>query len=1000
MPREFFILRFLPLILGVLTTFQPVWSFREVSSKHRAFPHQRLGPSSLAPNDKVFGPEIAPEVLADLERLRSQKNNESIAVEFSPRSGVSHSVAYMKMEVPGDSLEEKARIFLADYSNLFLKGRSTGELVHEKTRIDSFGAGHVDFLQYHEGLRVYGAALSVHFDSEENLVMVNGEFIPDLTLSNGNAKSVSLSEREALRKALRRLGPFPWKALEEGELCIYSRFPTKGAHHLAYRYDLIGQGFDSHHILFADAVDGGVLAFFPTAAYFDGSAAVFDPNPTQSGVVQRTLTDLDDSGLLRGPLITVLDEENPRVKSPNRTFNLNPNTEAFNQTSVYYYLTETRKRMRELGFDDQSAGTIPAITNAKDKQTGGEFNNAFFSFLSQGFVFGNGDGNVFQNLSRDFDVAAHEYGHFFDNFLINTEQTPPHTPRRSWGEAAGDTLAVIMLGDPNVGESTIPGEPFLRTVANTKRFPNDLANEEHLDGEIFGGANWDFMKLHGGGSVNLAAREEMARVMMAGIPHIAPANVQFNDILKAFVQGDMNRGGANVANLRQAYSMHGITEGGIQKIHEDRIKSEEPTSAKQLAGFQEIFDNIPVSGFLSDGFFADFYIRIPAGAAKLTVQTFIPGFFNQGDVILYAAPSDFTGPNEVYFSDVDFIPEVIEITNDSPIPLNRDSVWLIEVADIFDFTFSEVGLVATIEGGDGRVTQIFLNVPIEGRIASPEAQDLYVLEANAGQFIDVSAVKRGDNLLDPLVMIGNNLGQLLAFDDDSGGNENALISNFQIPSSGNYLIAVQSAITAQGPISFGDYRLQVTGASGPGPTPTPIPTPIPGGVPTLTPGVPRSGSIAASNVQAGAVSQSEALRVVVPNGVREMVIEARETPNAAGSIILQVRKGAPVGNTLDDYVGLGNRKSTVLVTPDSRVPLTPGEYFLLIFNLSSSPVDYQVTATFDTGGGGPTTDFDSDMNGKINAVDLVALMGSNPQDLKVFFEFATQWGGGTKEAGK
>lgn len=67
---------------------------------------------------------------------------------------------------------------------------------------------------------------------------------------------------------------------------------------------------------------------------------------------------------------------------------------------------------------------------------------------------------------------------------------------------------------------------------------------------------------------------------------------------------------------------------------------------------------------------------------------------------------------------------------------------------------------------------------------------------------------------------------------------------------------------------------------------------------------------------------------------------------------------------------------------------------------SNSPVDYQVTATFDTGGGGPPTEFDSDMNGKINAVDLLALMGSNPPDLKVFFEFASQWGGGTKGVGE
>ncbi|MCA9450609.1 MAG: hypothetical protein KC931_26035, partial [Candidatus Omnitrophica bacterium] len=358
---------------------------------------------------------------------------------MSPRSGLAHSVAYLKMNVPGATLEEKARNFLEDYSNLFLKGKSSEDLVYEKTRVDSFGGQHVDFLQYHQGLRVYGAAVTVHFDSADDLVMVNGEFAPDIELDGADAKATPLTEEETLRKALRRLGPFPWKQLEPAELVIYAKHQAKGGTYLAYRYDLIGNGFESHHILFADATNGEVLAFFPTAAYLDGTAMVYDPNPVQMpGVVQRTITDLDDSGLLRGPLNVVVDEENPRVQATDRNFNLNPSGEQFNQTSVYYYLTETRKRMRQLGFNDSSAGVIPAITNAKDKQTGGEFNNAFFTPLGQGFVFGNGDGTIFQNLSRDFDVATHEYGHFFDDFLINTESTPPHTPRRSWGEAAGD----------------------------------------------------------------------------------------------------------------------------------------------------------------------------------------------------------------------------------------------------------------------------------------------------------------------------------------------------------------------------------------------------------------------------------------------------------------------------------------------------------------------------------------------------------------------------------
>ncbi|MCA9411660.1 MAG: hypothetical protein KC944_10665 [Candidatus Omnitrophica bacterium] len=966
------------------------WGVHAPESKRHAFLNQGFGPSPLGAVQKSFNSNISAEVQADLDRLLAQKSNQALSYTLSSKSGLAHSVAHLKMKVPGANLEGKARAFLEDYSGLFLKGQSSENLVFEKIREDHFGSKHVDFLQYHQGLRVYGAGVTVHFDPDDNLVMVNGEFSPDIAIKASDAKAAPLSEGEALQKALRRLGPFPWRPVESGELVVYSKYPSKGGNYLAYRYELLGNGIGSHHILFVDAADGGVLAFFPTATYFDGTATVYDPNPAQSGLVQRTITDLDDSGLLRGPLNVVVDEENPRVQSANRNFNLDPGGEQFNQTSVYYYLTETRKKMRSLGFDDTSAGVLPVVTNAKDQQTGGEFNNAFFTPLSKGFVFGNGDGNVFQNLSRDFDVATHEFGHFFDDFLINTESTAPHTPRRAWGEAAGDTLAALVHGDPNVGESTIPGKSFLRTVDNTKRFPNDLMNEEHLDGEIFGGSNWDFMELTGGGSATQSARDEMARVMMAGIPHIPPANVQFSDILSAFVQGDMNRGGANVNNLRTAYNMHGITEGGIQKMLKEKIDTEEapPSNPKQSTGYQEIYDGVPVTGTLFEGFYADFYIRIPAGTTKLTAQTFVPGFFQQGDVVLYVAPSTFTGPGEVLFSDSDYIPETIEVPN----PLARDSVWLIEVADFIDGFYSEVGLIVTLEGAGGQITQIFLNTPINGRIDPADEQDIYYFQGTANQIVDISVTKRGDNTLDPLVALGNSFGNLLAYDDDNGGDNNARISGFTLPANDNYLIDVQSAFTDFGPTSLGDYTLLVSTGVAPGPTPTPIPTVVPGNAIPIADGVPVTGSIAASNPQAGAISQSNAYVITVPEGAEELVIETGEDPSPAGSLILQVRKNQPVGNTLDDYVGLGSRKSTVIVTPDSRVPLTAASYFILIFNRSTSPVNFQLVARIGRdGGGGMSGQFDADSNGVIDAVDLIAFVKGQPTDLNQLFAIASVW---------
>ncbi len=975
---------------------QSSWGMHQVPSKWKAFPNQQFGPSPLGSAGKSLIPEVSPEVQADLDRLRGQKSAENIVHEISLGTGLAHSVAYMKLEIPGATLEDKARIFLEDYSNLFLKGRSTENLVHEKTRVDSLGSQHVDFLQYHQGLRVYGAGLTAHFDPEDNLVMVNGEYIPRIDLDS-DLKTTALTEDEALYKSLRRLGPFPWKRMEPGELVVYAKYPGAKGNYLAYRYDLIGNGFGSHHILFADATDGTPLAFFPTAAYLDGTANVFEPNPVDNpNPVQRTITGLDDSGFLRGPLNVLVDEESPRVQSANREFLFDPSTEDFNQANVFYYLTETRRRLRELGFDDTSQGVIPVITNAKDKKTGGEFNNAFYSGISKGFVFGNGDGNLTQNLSRDFDVATHEFGHFFDDFLINTENTAPHTPRRAWGEACGDTVAISLHGGHLMGESTIPvpggGAKASRNLDNTKRFPGDLVNSEHLDGEILGGSNYDFIKLLGGGVETQAARDEMIRVLIAGIPHIPPANVQFSDILAAFVQGDMARtGGAHAQNLRTAFGMHGITEGGIQKIHQEKMDTEEPPDPKLFFGYQEIFEGIPITGTLSNGFFANFYVRLPPGSTLLTIETFAPRMPEVGDVSLFVAPANFA-PGQFYDSQIpNTVFETIGIIDAPPIFLNQDSVWLIEVREVFDFfSFSEVGLRVTIDSAEEGIVELEFNISKDGRIETKEDVDYYFFNGTQNQVIDLAVNKRGDNTLDPLIALANSQGQLIAFDDDTGGNGNSIISGFTLPANDNYLVAVQSAFTDFGPTSLGDYSILLSGGTAPGPTPTPPPAGE--GIP-LADGVPTTGTIPPSNPQAGAVSVSDQYRITVPDGAEQLTIEVGDTPIPLGSMIVQVRQGQPIGNTLDDYVGLGGRKSTVIVTPDSGKPLTPGDYFILIFNTSPIAVNFQLIARIDTGGGSMTGQFDSDSNGTINAIDLISFIQSNPSDLNDLFVLSSLWSG-------
>jgi len=114
---------------------------------------------------------------------------------------------------------------------------------------------------------------------------------------------------------------------------------------------------------------------------------------------------------------------------------------------------------------------------------------------------------------------------------------------------AADTFSALIGGDPNVGESTIPGQPFLRTVDNTLAFPADASADPHLTGLIYAGANWDLIE-------DLDA-EIFADTLLAGLPFL-PSSPSAPDYRDAIVQGDqVLTGGINAATIQAAFADHG-----------------------------------------------------------------------------------------------------------------------------------------------------------------------------------------------------------------------------------------------------------------------------------------------------------------------------------------------------------------------------------------------------------------------------------------------------------
>ncbi len=150
-------------------------------------------------------------------------------------------------------------------------------------------------------------------------------------------------------------------------------------------------------------------------------------------------------------------------------------------------------------------------------------------------------------------------------------------------------------------------------------------------------------------------------------------------------------------------------------------------------------------------------------------------------------------------------------------------------------TFDPAGLPHVNEGGStglGCGGPLRLGQAVEGALGVGDVCE-YTFGGRAGQRISVAMNRSPGSSLDPLLELVDPLGRIVARDDDSGGNRNSLISNYQLRRSGVYTIQARSYEGSSGGayvLRLEEGRIQVAP-----PTPTRTPTRRPTITPTRTP---------------------------------------------------------------------------------------------------------------------------------------------------------------------
>jgi Zn-dependent metalloprotease len=459
---------------------------------------------------------------------------------------------------------DEARGFLADHAGLLQLSDDLAELDEDASFASPLGS-HVRFVQRHQGIRVHGAEVKVHFDRDGRIIALNNTSVPRVRVGTDPAISAARALELAVAAAPVVTTGDP-DAPESPELVIYA---GAGVPALAYRVVVPTGGPTLEYFVSAKT---GALLGEPTDLnrYVDGTGQVFKDNavvatqnnnlvdgrdavsavPTSAYSIV-TLQGLNGNNRLDGQFASGAGSRR-RAAGTNNTFNFLRNTAGFNETMAYFHFDFAQRYIQSLGFTNvNNRQQVFAIDRLNA-------DNSFYSPNNRQISLGTGG----VDDAEDGEVIVHEYGH-----SVQDNQVPGFgttVQGGAMGEGFGDYLAgtvnAALTGEFQItciaewdATSYAAGVPHcLRRLDTAKRFPQDAVNQVHADGEIWSAALFQIRGALG------AAKAD--RVIIQS-HFLLSANANFADGSNAIVTAAINLGltATEVQTVRTILRNRGFT---------------------------------------------------------------------------------------------------------------------------------------------------------------------------------------------------------------------------------------------------------------------------------------------------------------------------------------------------------------------------------------------------------------------------------------------------------
>ncbi|MDC8000036.1 M4 family metallopeptidase [Aequorivita todarodis] len=175
------------------------------------------------------------------------------------------------LNLQGNTAYEKAISFLKDNKGIYTVENIDEAFIHKTTETDQYGLKRVVLTQVYHGVPIFDGKLYFHFNTEEKLTAINGNYMANIkvnpvpSIPQSRASSIAL---ETIHNQNINFSGAPMQVLEK-TLYIFQKGMTqgyRGAQHLVYKIEVSNQ-VDVREFLFIDAHTGIVIEQYTGIAH-------------------------------------------------------------------------------------------------------------------------------------------------------------------------------------------------------------------------------------------------------------------------------------------------------------------------------------------------------------------------------------------------------------------------------------------------------------------------------------------------------------------------------------------------------------------------------------------------------------------------------------------------------------------------------------------------------------------------------------------------------------